>query len=264
MDPSLPATLLRAQPETPRPPESPTKLLLLAVAWFIAGVASAVMAVSVLALVAVIHNAARSAAQPSWQIGNVAYGLLALLAMDITLLFAAWRRGRIVGQGNAIAGLGAGPIRRPRLLAALAAAYFVTSIGWTLLLGQWVDLEHAPAVVDLLQQAADIGPAMQVAIVLCIVGFAPLWEELFFRGWLWTGLRHRWGMLPVMLATALPWLLAHLSDGLARPLFLIPGAIFLSLAREYCGGVRASLVLHLLNNLVVMLFIGLAMQSRLR
>jgi hypothetical protein len=127
-----------------------------------------------------------------------------------------------------------------------------------------VDLEHAPAVVDLLQQAADIGPAMQVAIVLCIVGFAPLWEELFFRGWLWTGLRHRWGMLPVTLATALPWLLAHLSDGLARPLFLIPGAIFLSLAREYCGGVRASLVLHLLNNLVVMLFIGLAMQSRLR
>lgn len=241
----------RAQPETWPEPELPARLLLLAVAWLVAGMAAGITTVVCVAMVAALHNGAVAAGHGSWQVAKPVYGLLGLVVTDIVLLLAAWGRGQIVGQGDAMAGLCGGPISRPRLLVVFAAAQCVTTIGWTLLLGQFLKPAH-PAVIDLLKNTGALGPVMQVATLLCIVGFAPLWEELFFRGWLWTGLRRHWGTLPVMVATALPWLLAHLSDGLTRPLFLVPGAIFLSMARQYCGGVRASLTLHALNNLAVM------------
>lgn len=93
---------------------------------------------------------------------------------------------------------------------------------------------------------------LQFASLAILVGLVPLSEELFFRGWLWTGLRKHWGVLPVMLATTLPWLLIHMPDGLTRPLFLLPSAILFNLARHLCGGVRASIVVHVLNNLMAL------------
>jgi membrane protease YdiL (CAAX protease family) len=102
---------------------------------------------------------------------------------------------------------------------------------------------------------------MQGATLLCMVVLSPLWEELFFRGWLWTGLRRHWRPLPVMLVTALPWLVLHMADGVLRPLFLVPAAIMFSLARQYCGGVRASLTLHVLNNTTAIAIVALAMAA---
>ena len=75
-------------------------------------------------------------------------------------------------------------------------------------------------------------------------------EELFFRGWLWEELRRPWRTVPVMLGTALPWLLAHTLDiGLAS-LALVPEAVCFSMVRHLCGSVRPSIVLHVLNNLI--------------
>lgn len=59
-----------------------------------------------------------------------------------------------------------------------------------------------------------------------------------------------------MLTTSILWLLLHGVDHPARPLFLIPGATFISLARHFCGGVRASLAIHVLNNLTVLVVIS--------
>jgi membrane protease YdiL (CAAX protease family) len=55
-----------------------------------------------------------------------------------------------------------------------------------------------------------------------------------------------------MVATAVPWLALHMFDGLLRPLYLLPMAVMLCLARQYCGGIRAALTLHVLNNLIAM------------
>jgi membrane protease YdiL (CAAX protease family) len=74
-------------------------------------------------------------------------------------------------------------------------------------------------------------------------------EELFFRGWLWEGLRRR-GQTMFMTAclTATPWLLLHGIDAPGRILVLLPTAVIISFARYYGGGVRASLAVHMTNN----------------
>jgi membrane protease YdiL (CAAX protease family) len=265
MDTPMPGAVIVPSPpsQATPPPESPTRLLLLAVAWVVTGMSAGIVTVCVVVLVIVVQNRMVHGGPGAWQVGNAVYGLLALIVGYVLLLWVAWRRGRIVGQGDAMAGLGAGPIRRPGLLLALAAAQLATTVVWTVLLGHWLQLAHKTAVVDLVKDAGSIGPLMEAATVVCLAIFAPLWEELFFRGWLWTGLRRHWSPGPVMIATALPWMLAHLTDGLTRPLFLLPAAIFLSLARQHCGGVRASLLLHVMNNLLVMAVLILATQTDL-
>ena len=55
-----------------------------------------------------------------------------------------------------------------------------------------------------------------------------------------------------MVATTIPWLALHMFDGLLRPLYLLPMGVMLCLARQYCGGTRASITLHVLNNLMAM------------
>ena len=55
-----------------------------------------------------------------------------------------------------------------------------------------------------------------------------------------------------MVATTIPWLALHMFDGLLRPLYLLPMGVMLCLARQYCGGIRASITLHVLNNVMAM------------
>jgi len=97
---------------------------------------------------------------------------------------------------------------------------------------------------------AQAGMAATVLQGLLLVAVVPLAEELFFRGWLWTGLRAHRSARWTAVVTGCFWLLLHLPDGWAKPLYLIPTAVLLSLARHYCNSVRAPLLVHIVNNLV--------------
>jgi membrane protease YdiL (CAAX protease family) len=44
------------------------------------------------------------------------------------------------------------------------------------------------------------------------LALAPIAAELFFRGWLWFGLRRGWGTVPVVIVTAMAWLGLHFID----------------------------------------------------
>lgn len=181
------------------------------------------------------------------------------VCLQAVLLWAAWRRSRIAGEGSRAAGLGWVAVRRRWLVAALAVVLVVNLAGLLLLLRYaGVEIPHT-GTMDLMQKLSEMGRPAQVAMVLLLAAGAPIAEELFFRGWLWTALRRRWAVLPVMGCTSLLWLMAHLLDGVTRPLFLIPAAIVLSLARHYCGSVRASIVLHCFNNLLAVGLLALAL-----
>jgi membrane protease YdiL (CAAX protease family) len=96
--------------------------------------------------------------------------------------------------------------------------------------------------------------AALAAIHIAFLGLiAPVTEELFFRGWLWSALRKTWSPARTMTWTTGLWLAMHFMDGTWRPFLLLPTGILLGLARHYGDSVRASLTLHLINNGMVVL-----------
>ncbi len=168
-------------------------------------------------------------------------------------LLAARRQGRRLGQ-HVPAGLGGGPIRRRRLVALLLALQLASTFGVLFLIHRVPEIRAAArTIVPITSETASAGLAPALAEILLIVLLAPLAEELFFRGWLWTGLRQEWSPVGTALMTSGVWLFVHLDSGLWKPVFILPSAILLSLARHYGGSVRASLCLHAMNNALALL-----------
>lgn len=263
-DESLPAV-----PESPPRPavRSPGRVLASAFLWLLAGQAGAaatafLIAFAVSAGQAITHRPGASA----WKPAPLDLALAATVALQAILLFADLRQGRILGDGNLAAGLGAGPVRRRGLI----ALFIVLIIVWVLLyiaLLSWFPAfagwlaSDVPAALELPKAPA---PWLLAFRVLLIVGIAPLSEELFFRGWLWTALRRSWGAWPTALCTGTIWLAMHALVGPVRVPILIPAAILLSLARHYGGSVRASLPVHMANNATAMAIQLLALAAGAR
>src|SRR5438128_859238 len=80
---------------------------------------------------------------------------------------------------------------------------------WNAILPQWVAVWRGESVWTL------------VAFIIVTVVLAPLAEELFYRGWLWTGLRQHWRAFPTALLSCSLWLLSHIDRGYLVPIILI-------------------------------------------
>jgi uncharacterized protein len=225
-------------------------LLLGMLVWVAAGFGGAVLAAAALGFVtAVMRGLLHISTFPSPP--QLAYVLVAAVGFQGTLLLVALRQGRLAGGGNRSAGLGAGPIRRPRVVALLCAATVVWLIGFILLMAAFPALRAFALSVtpDALTGMGSDGAAVAVLRVVLVMILAPVSEELFFRGWLWEALRHRGhAVLTTACLTATPWLLLHGIDSPGRILLLIPAALIFSVARHQGGGVRASLAVHMSNN----------------
>lgn len=242
-------------PLPPPLPERPARLFLRAGLWVAAALATAVAVAVALDVVQAHRFVAPGLTDP-----RIA-ALLTTAALGLVLLVGARRQARWIGRGDIRLGLGAGPIRRPLLLLLLAVLTVFVPPAWILALRPLLHPQHqAEGVTEMVRAATSLGPAIQIATWFVMVALAPMAEELFFRGWLWTGLRRRWGLPGVIAGTSLPWLALHMPDGALRPLFLLPAALLFSLARQCCGGVWASLTLHLVNNAISVAVLTLALQ----
>ena len=109
-------------------------------------------------------------------------------------------------------------------------------------------------VMDALAESLESpAPARLLAAILAI-GVAPAFaEETFFRGLLQPRFAASWGRWPAIVAAAAAFGLIHLS-GLQGSLALLAG-LFLGWSAERLGGIRPTIVAHMVNNLV---FLGLA------
>jgi membrane protease YdiL (CAAX protease family) len=87
------------------------------------------------------------------------------------------------------------------------------------------------------------------AIVVAVL--APIGEEVFFRGFLYSGLKKRWGVTAGIVASAGIFAVFHITPLLYLPMFLI-GAT-LAIVFEYRGSLAPNILLHALNNLVALL-----------
>ncbi len=200
-------------------------------AWMLAGLAAAAGWVA----------PGRAGAAAEWIVLPLQQALMALGAVR-----RAWR----VGDDDLRAGLGWLPVRRRGLVAALAASVLLVAAAnaalVTALPGADGFFERAVPVLGG-PQPGDAGWAAW--IVATVVVGAPLSEELFFRGWLWAGLRRHWGAWATGTATGLLFLVVHGIGGeWERLVVLAPVTVLLSVAREVGGSVRASLAVHMANN----------------
>jgi membrane protease YdiL (CAAX protease family) len=99
-------------------------------------------------------------------------------------------------------------------------------------------------------------PHSRVALVLLVVVavvVAPVVEETYFRGWIFTSLRHSWGRWPAVIISALLFGLAHYESTHLYALAVFPLGLILAALRERTGSAWTSMLFHAANNLIAVL-----------
>jgi membrane protease YdiL (CAAX protease family) len=161
------------------------------------------------------------------------------------VLFGDYIQGRIIGQGNVRTGLGDQPTSRRAIVGLMAILIAARAIQWDIML--YVDYRHLVYQQFVIDESS---PWLSLTHAFFSVLLAPLSEELFYRGWLWTGLRKHWGALPTGALTGVAWLVGHSAGAVV---WLLPVAVMLSVARHFGQSVRASIALHMLYNFIVLI-----------
>jgi hypothetical protein len=229
-------------------------LLLGMLAWIFAAVAGTMAVWGVTSLASgVLRRAGVNEPEPS----GLVYTLLGGYGFHGTLLLGALWQGRRLTGGDWREGVGVRRIRRIGWIALFA----LIMISW--LIGVLALTAAIPALHDFMKSMtpeflmSDLGAAslgVMVLLVVLVVIVAPMAEEIFFRGWLWEASRQRGhSVATTACLTAIPWLLLHGIEAPGRILFLLPAAVMFSLARQMGGGVLASLMVHVANNMSVVL-----------
>jgi membrane protease YdiL (CAAX protease family) len=96
--------------------------------------------------------------------------------------------------------------------------------------------------------------------VCLLLIFAPFFEELFFRGCLYRALRARWGQLSAILVSSFIFSLLHGYFFLFLYVFIV--GVVLAFMYEKRGSLVAPLAFHMINNLVVILFVATSYNLR--
>lgn len=176
--------------------------------------------------------------------------LLISVATELSLIVMVVLRCRRLGDGDITRGLAAGRIARSRVFFWMLVAQLVLAAATAWLLFRWPAFREGilHGMHFALARALENGPIAVAGTVLDLVFLAPVCEEFFFRGWLWTALRRHWNVWPVAVVTSGLWLLLHVSQGWLKLLYLMPLAVALSLVRHYTGTVRSTILLHSVNN----------------
>ena len=107
------------------------------------------------------------------------------------------------------------------------------------------------------EAGTDTGPTADTAVVLplfiiSVLLFAPLAEEIFFRGFAFAGFRTRWGGFLAAIASGLLFSVVHLNVALIIP--LAGAGILLAWSYSYSDSLYPSIAAHFLLNAV---FVGL-------
>jgi uncharacterized protein len=212
--------------------------------------------------------------------------LAAAAALATDLIFGwPWLRGFLLDATTPQKGEETGPLRLVLLIA--LAAYFAVAVAilavarwrggtnwrqlvgyetplwrlndkllWAIALGALLYSFAATAVLGYLYPASQSWftiPSDRIDWLLLFVlaaGFAPITEELLFRGWIYTSLRFSFGVWPAILASAALFGAAHYEDTHLYALAVFPVGIALAAIRERTHSVKASMLFHALNNFI--------------
>jgi membrane protease YdiL (CAAX protease family) len=139
--------------------------------------------------------------------------------------------------------------RALRILALVGVGFYAFGAAWSAALGL-----HEKQ--DLPDRLGANGPTLAViGVIVLITVFAPLAEEILFRGYIYAALRNLRGIWPAAIVTGILFGLVH--AGSAPVGFLVPLGVFgfgLCLLREFGGSLYPCMALHALNNSIALGF----------
>ncbi len=163
------------------------------------------------------------------------------------LVYALAIRPRGVTPGDGARALG---FRSTGLLAGIGwvVGGFIFMIAVSFVYGALVDLLHLPLKtnVQVLTDRAGASPLTILGSLLGAVLIAPLCEETFFRGYLFSGLLRGMSGWAAVLVSAVLFTLVHGDIGSAVPLFIF--GIVLAVIRWRTGSIWPGIALHAANN----------------
>jgi membrane protease YdiL (CAAX protease family) len=107
-------------------------------------------------------------------------------------------------------------------------------------------------------QTAGYLPLLWIAVIL----FAPLVEELFFRGFLFEGLRDSWmGSTGAVLVTSIAWAAIHVQYEMFQIVMIGTLGVLLGIAKIKTRSLYIPIVMHSFNNLIAMVATALLLNS---
>ncbi len=133
---------------------------------------------------------------------------------------------------------------------------FAANVLWSILLAQFhVEVQQDPVAL--------FGPGGRGLALALFVGAvaAPIAEETFFRGFLFSGLHSRWGYRKAALLSALVFALFHFEPASIPPLFVL-GVLFAALYAQ-TGSIWPAVILHGASNALALLAAYATMGSSL-
>jgi membrane protease YdiL (CAAX protease family) len=156
------------------------------------------------------------------------------LAVALTLLFAGLRKPMTTREYLALKL----PTWRQAVLSVLALAAYCIGSDW---LSVSLNRPLVPDVMVDVYRSAGCAPLIWVTLVVA----APLFEEIFFRGFLFTGLQHsRLGSVGAIAVTSLAWAVIHLQYDWIGMLYIVVAGFLLGTVRLRTGSVYLCILLH--------------------
>jgi membrane protease YdiL (CAAX protease family) len=175
--------------------------------------------------------------------------LLAAQAMfDGLLLFVAlgvasdWKF-RPLGEALRLLGLRPFRLSAIWILLGTLVAYYIAA-------GLFASLVLKPDQEDIGGELGVGNPSIVIAVaaVLMIVLLAPVAEELFFRGFVFAGLRTRWSLWPAAITSGLIFGLVHAPTGITTVVPLATLGIALCWLYNRTGSLWPCVIAHMINN----------------
>ncbi|RME41243.1 MAG: CPBP family intramembrane metalloprotease [Caldilineae bacterium] len=188
----------------------------------------------------------------AWQVD---LGLLVSGGEALLVLPAWWLSVRKYGLGWSALGL------RPFQAAALGmgCALMLGSFLFNFVYGLFLGLFHLQMQMDLTPVFAELSEPWLLLVGGAVV--APVAEEIFFRGFVFGGLRPRYGWRKAAVVSAALFALLHLTPTAILPIFLL-GLIFAYLY-QMSGSLWPSILMHMLTNGIALGAAYLASQMNL-
>ncbi|MBA7577644.1 hypothetical protein ES708_19497 [subsurface metagenome] len=175
----------------------------------------------------------------------------AIICVGLIILFARIRKGVSIAEY-----LGLKRITVKQILAVLGimAGFIILSDGLGLLLDRPASNEFVVNVYS-----TSVWPAL---LWVSLIIFVPIFEETFFRGFLFEGFRQsRLGPIGAVGLTALAWAALHIQYGFYDIAVIFILGILLGIVRIRTGSLWSTLIMHAFTNMVALIQVALHLEG---